>query len=158
MFLISSTIKLYWKFDFSWICMTESEFLKNQKNSKIFMNFEVTNFNFFLETSFTRNLSPQKIEVDNFIVLEQILFFPNFFSSFWAIPPFFAHFEQLFFWKMGSRGVWSWRLQKTIFWKKLQSKWISPAKSFGHTSNIHFGNWKTKRLRFLTQHGSCMKF
>ena len=56
---------------------------------------------FFGNKFYSKVIPFPKNEVDNFIFSEKIQFFPNFFSSFWAIPPFFAHFEQLFFWKMG---------------------------------------------------------
>ena len=78
---------------------------KFSKNSKIFMNFEVTNLKKILETSFTRKLSPKKFEVDNFIFSGKIPFFPKNFTSFWVIPLFFAHFEQLLFLKNGKYGI-----------------------------------------------------
>ena len=70
----------------------KESFFEKSKISKIFANFEVTNFKNFLGIANTLKLSQNNFEVDNFIFSEKIQFFPKIISRFWAIPLFFAHF------------------------------------------------------------------
>ena len=131
---ISSTIKLYWKFDFFGFFWQKNAILKNRKIQKFSWNLKLPTSKIFWK-QFLLESYPKKI------LKLTTSFFPkkfNFFSSFWAIPLFFWFFFENFFRKKCSKIFWSYQLQKKIFPKKLQYICSSPVKNLGYISKNKF--------------------
>ena len=117
-FLYNKTLLKIWLF---WIFLTKNWNFEKSKNSKFVLNFEVTNFKILLGMSFTRKLSQNVFEVDNFIFREKINFFRIFFCDFDLHHFFFDFFQKLFFRKMAIKSKWSYQLQKKISGKNFKT-------------------------------------
>ena len=126
--------------------------IENFKNCHQFWSYQLQKF---FGDMFYSKVTPKKFWSCQLHFFGKNSIFSNIFFLILGYTTFFCSFLAFFFfekWQIWRPEVA--QLQKTFFWKKLQSICSSPPKSFGHISNTHFCNSKTKLLKILTQHGN----